>query len=255
MKLPSHIIHTLEFSNCDKLAETKLPDDHSRQERISEIKQLAKKYQGVPGMFLYVSFKLEQLNGFTDEFYQEWVKLIKEIEATEEKGIALLAIPENELPKDVHGNKADLETHSKSPEHKLLEKQICGLTNAPDFTMSEKDHTTFLQIVKGMTFEAGTSEMALAFITVAIMDKDKLIIERDKREEDFPVLINIIVDIYRHASDAKSTLLLTKEALERHINHPDVAFKLALFSGVTSFKDVIHLVRKPNQPQLSLIKE
>lgn len=134
-------------------------------------------------------------------------------------------------------------------EKDFLQKQIAGLTGKKEFTLTDKDYNTFLQLVKGMTFEAGTSEMALAFITTAIMDKDKLISERNKREEDFPALINIIIDIYRHAFDPKSTLLLLTQALDRHIKSYDREFKLALFKGETSFQDAIDLIRKPIKTQ------
>lgn len=138
-------------------------------------------------------------------------------------------------------------------EKDFLQKQIIGLTGKKEFTLTDKDYNTFLQTVKGMTFEAGTSEMALAFITIAIMDKDKLISERNKREEDFPALINVIIHIYRNAFDSKSTLLLLTEALDHHIQKSDREFKLALFKGETSFEDVIHLVRKPtfSQPEFN----
>lgn len=136
-------------------------------------------------------------------------------------------------------------------EKDFLQKQIAGLTGKKDFTLTDKDYDTFLQTVKGMNFLAGTSEMALAFVTIAIMDKDKLIIERDNREEDFPALINVIIHIYRNAFDPKSTLLLLTEGLDRHIQNYDHEFKLALFKGETSFEDVVHLIRKPtfSQPE------
>lgn len=252
MKLPSHIIHSPEFINCNKLAETKLPDGHTRQERIEEIKQIAKKYQGVNGMFLYASIKIEQINNFSDEFYQQWVTDLKEIEKKyqelKEKAIVINAIPGDELPKDINGNKADLETHIKSPDRDLLEKQIRGLMDNPEIELSEKDYNTFLQLVTGMTFEAGTSEMALAFITIAIMDKDKLIVERNNREDDFKTLINIIIYIYRHVFDPKSTLLLLTEALDIYMPNDD-SFRLILIHGNSDFEEVIKLVRKPIEPQ------
>lgn len=116
MKIPHHIIHTPEFINCNNLTETKLPKGHTRQERIEEIKQMAKKHRGVPGMFLYASIRIEQLDGFSNGLYQDWVSTLNKIikkgyQELEGKGVVDNTIPEDELPKDVHGNKADLETH------------------------------------------------------------------------------------------------------------------------------------------------
>lgn len=250
MKLPSHIIHSPEFINCNKLAETKLPDGHTRQERIEEIKQIAKKYQGVNGMFLYASIKIEQINNFSDEFYQQWVKGLQELE---KKGVASVTVPEDELPKDVHGNKADLNTHADSTGREFLEKQIRGLMNNPEIELSEKDYNTFLQLVSGMTFEAGTSEMALACITMGVMDKDDLIVERNNRKEDFKTLINIIVYIYRHVFDPKSTLLLTLDAVDCYVQD-DNDLRTAIILGTTQFEEVIALIRKPtNRTNVQLI--
>jgi hypothetical protein len=131
----------------------------------------------------------------------------------------------------------------------IIEKQICGLMSIPMFNMDEKDYNTFLQLVSDMSFEAETPEMALAFITVAVMDKDKLIIERNNREEDFKTLINIIVYLYRHVDEPKSTLLLLTEALELYIPGSESNFRSAILVGKTYFEDVVDLVRKPIQPQ------
>lgn len=249
MNIPRHLIHSPEYINCSNLTKTKLPVGHARQERIEEIKQMAEEHAGVKGMFFYSSMRLNQLNSFSDEFYQQWVSDLKQItkkcQELDGKNTLPMEIHVQEFPKDIHGNKADLEIHFKSPGRELLEKQIQGLMNDPKFTLSEKDYLTFLGLVNGMFFKSNTSEMALAFITVGIMDKDELIVKRNNRVQDFKVLIQVIIYIYRHCFDSKSTLLLVLEGLHKYGEIAGRDFCDSIYKGETTFERVIALIHNP----------
>lgn len=81
MKLPHSIIHSKTFTDLGDLAATQLPEGHTRQERIAELDKINELHGDKPGMGLYLAMKFQQLNGFTDEFYQQWVKATVSIEA------------------------------------------------------------------------------------------------------------------------------------------------------------------------------
>lgn len=140
-------------------------------------------------------------------------------------------------------------------EKDFLQKQIADLTGNSGFTMSDKDYDTFLQIVKGMTFEAGTSEMALAFVTIAVMDKDKFILSRNNREYDFKVLVNTILDIYKNRKEAKSTLLLTVEALDKYTDMTEIELrKSIIMSDCFDFAIGLFKPRALTQPAFTVGK-
>lgn len=127
----------------------------------------------------------------------------------------------------------------------FLEKQIQGLLINPDFTMTEENYQKFLVWVKGITFEAGSSEMALAYITIMVMSDDDFIVSRDRRTQDLLILVKVIIHIYNHAFEAKSTLLLLVEALDFNTNISDMDFRNTIIRGETNFERVIACVRKP----------
>lgn len=228
MKLPSHIIHTPEFINCNKLTKTKLPNGHTRQERISEIKQLADKYQDVPGMFLYASNKLDQLNGFSDEFYQQWVKGLQELE---EKGVSSVTVPGDELPKDVHGNKVDLNTH--------LEVTVRTLLNNPSITITDKEFGLFMHVVRRLEGTQNPFEMGIAYVTCMAFDKEKFIIDRNIRIQDFTELCNVFVYVHRNKTEAKSFLLLITEAFGKYHTPKDIQSLILGSEGYTLMRNLI----------------
>jgi hypothetical protein len=80
-------IHHHVFIRNDELAETKLPANHTREERIAELKTFGENNSSLVGMGFYIGYKINQFEGFTDEFYQTWLKQRETISKwrTEEK--------------------------------------------------------------------------------------------------------------------------------------------------------------------------
>lgn len=129
-----------------------------------------------------------------------------------------------------------------------IEKHIRGLINNPSFTLSDENYKNFLSWVKDISPEPREIEMALAFLTIQTMSNDKLIIERDKVKEDVTSLIKVIIHMYKHVFDNKSTLLLLMEAVDEYVQD-DVSLRTALIRGETDFESIVALIRKPIHPQ------
>jgi len=81
MTIPRHLIHSQAFIDLGKLTETRLPEGHTRQERLAELDTLTKTHSEVPGMGLFLAMKYEQINTFTDEFYERWAADLASINA------------------------------------------------------------------------------------------------------------------------------------------------------------------------------
>lgn len=130
-----------------------------------------------------------------------------------------------------------------------IEKYIRGFIKTPNFVLSDENYENFLKWMKDFDPEPRNIEMALAFLTIQAMTRDKLIVERGKVEEDVTLLIKVIIRMYKHVFDNKSTLLLLTEAFDTESSVRDLEFRSIILKGETDFESVIALIRKPISPQ------
>lgn len=130
-----------------------------------------------------------------------------------------------------------------------IEKHIRKFSGDPQFTLTDEFYQSFLTWMKLIPTEPSNIEMALAFITIRTMGNDPFIRERDNVEEDIVTLIKVIIHMYKHVFDTKSTLLLLTEALDQNTDVNDLLFRATIIRGETNFEGIIALIRKPVQYQ------
>lgn len=135
----------------------------------------------------------------------------------------------------------------------LIEKHIRGFVNNPAFILSDKDYENFLSWMDSITPEPSDIKMALAFLTIQTMSNDEFIRSRDNAKEDITLLIKVILYMYDHVFDNKSTLLLLLEAVDEYIQD-DRGLRTALIRGESDFESIIALIRKPIQPQPTFVQ-
>lgn len=95
-----------------------------------------------------------------------------------------------------------------------FENTVRKLTGKQDFTLSDRDFEIFLQKTKGIVFEAGTFEQAVAFVVVAVYDKAEFICQRARRDIDLPAIAEAFVYGYHNMNDDVSITSLIRARLE-----------------------------------------
>ena len=95
-----------------------------------------------------------------------------------------------------------------------FENSVRKLTGKQDFTLSDRDFEIFLQKTKGMVFEAGTFEQAVAFVAIAVYDKAEFIRQRARRDTDLPLIADAFVYGYRNMNDDVTITSLIRSKLE-----------------------------------------
>lgn len=95
-----------------------------------------------------------------------------------------------------------------------FENTVRKLTGNQDFTLSDRDFEIFLLKTKGIIFEAGTFEQAVAFIAIAVFDKAKFISQRAQRDIDLPAIAEAFVYGYHHMNDDVDITSLIRDRLK-----------------------------------------
>lgn len=95
-----------------------------------------------------------------------------------------------------------------------FENSVRKLTGNNSFSLSDRDFEIFLLKTKGMIFEAGTFEQAVAFLAIAIYDKAEFISHRARRDTDLPLIAQAFVCGYRGMNDDVSMTSLIRKFLE-----------------------------------------
>jgi hypothetical protein len=119
-----------------------------------------------------------------------------------------------------------------------LQSSLRTLTGHNALELSDKDVENFQKVVKGITFEAGTFEMAVAFVAIAVYDKADFIVKRNTRETDLPLIAEAFVHAYRHDGDESMSGLI-----RRRLNHTGLLANAVIFSP--EFEDIIQYLTKP----------
>lgn len=95
-----------------------------------------------------------------------------------------------------------------------FESTVRKLTGKQDFSLSDRDFEIFLLKTKGIIFEAGTFEQAVAFVAIAVYDKAEFIRQRARRDIDLPLIAQAFVYGYRDMNDDVSMTSVIRKFLE-----------------------------------------
>lgn len=79
-----------------------------------------------------------------------------------------------------------------------FENSVRKLTNTPDFSISNQDFEIFLKKITDRHFQAGTFEMAVAFIVIDYYSRTQFIVESNKQEQDLSLILDAFIFAYRY---------------------------------------------------------
>lgn len=80
----------------------------------------------------------------------------------------------------------------------ILVSNIQTVTGNTGITLSDEDFATLDNSIQNEGFKTDTMEGAVYAVALGVFDKSKLIVERNNREIDLPVVSKAMVQIYNH---------------------------------------------------------
>jgi hypothetical protein len=212
-------IHYPNFIAAGKLAETKLPEYHARQERIEELKEMGKTSDNHPGLGFYLAYQIDRLEGFTDELYRGHIEILSKI-----KGV-------------------ELKQSNKDKVLVLAEIFRSMLKDNVSFKSSQVVATVSLFMRDGLKY--GTKRECIGGFSQVLFESSDIItsLPEEEQKETLRKVSDVIMDIYDMGEKTKYPESIQLMILEKHLAEGklDVMFASKL-THADEFKIAVHYI-------------